>query len=232
MMMLTGEERAFYVRGIFARIAGNYDRMNRLMTGGQDRHWRVAAVRHLELQAGQRVLDLGTGTGDLAREIRRQNGLVKVNAADFTLQMMLTGQARGELPFLCADALHLPYPDRVFSGIVSGFLMRNVGDLGAALLEQYRVLVPGGRLVILETTRPGRNLLSPFIWLHMHVVIPLLGGLISGFREAYRYLPDSSEQFLSAEVLSERVQAAGFAEIHFQRLMFGTIALHWAIKPQ
>jgi demethylmenaquinone methyltransferase/2-methoxy-6-polyprenyl-1,4-benzoquinol methylase len=108
--------------------------------------------------------------------------------------------------------------------------MRNVGDLPAALAEQFRVLQSGGRIVILETTKPNRNLLSPFIWIHMHAVIPLLGGIISGFREAYRYLPDSSEQFLSAEELCTRLQSTGFVNVGFRRLMFGTVALHWGNK--
>jgi demethylmenaquinone methyltransferase/2-methoxy-6-polyprenyl-1,4-benzoquinol methylase len=228
--MLTGQKRALYVRGIFTRIAGQYDRMNRLMTGGQDRRWRSEAIRTLALQPGQQLLDLGTGTGDLAREALKQEAAIKVAAADFTLQMMLTGKQRGELPFLCTDALQVPFADNTFDGVVSGFLMRNVGDLDRALAEQFRVLKPGGRLVILETTRPRRNLLSPFIWLHMHLVIPLLGGTVSGFREAYRYLPDSSEQFLSAEELAARMSAAGFKQVGFRLLMFGTIAIHWGSK--
>ncbi len=228
--MLTGQKRALYVRGIFTRIAGQYDRMNRLMTGGQDRRWRREAIRTLELQLGQQILDLGTGTGDLAREARKQENTIRVVAADFTLQMMLTGKKRGELPFLCTDALQVPFADNTFDGVVSGFLMRNVGDLDLALAEQFRIVKPGGKVVILATTRPQRNLLSPFIWLHMHLVIPLLGGVVSGFREAYRYLPDSSEQFLGAEELAARMLASGFKQVNFRRLMFGTIALHWGSK--
>jgi demethylmenaquinone methyltransferase/2-methoxy-6-polyprenyl-1,4-benzoquinol methylase len=105
-----------------------------------------------------------------------------------------------------------------------------VGHLEQALAEQFRVLQAGGKIVILETTKPTKNLLSPFIWLHMHLVIPLLGRIISGVGEAYRYLPNSSEQFLSAEELADKMQAAGFKEVGFQRLMFGTIALHWGSK--
>lgn len=230
--MLHGQERATYVNDIFSRIAGNYDRMNRLMTGGQDRRWRREAVRRLHLKPSECLLDLGSGTGDLAREVLRQQPQAKVAAADFTLQMMLYGQKYSVLPFVAADGLHLPFAEATFAGVVSGFFMRNVSDLDQALREQWRVLRGGGRLVILETTRPTKNLLSPFIWLHMHFVIPFLGGLISGFREAYRYLPDSSEQFLPAEELADRLQSVGFIQVGFRRLMFGTIALHWGIKPE
>lgn len=225
-----GQERALYVHNIFGRIAENYDYMNHLMTGGQDRRWRRRAIQRLNLKAGQRLLDLGTGTGDLAREAQNQYNGVMVAAADFTLQMMLVGQQRGRLPFLAADGLQLPFDDESFNGVVSGFLMRNVGNLEQALAEQFRVLQPGGKIVILETTKPQKNLLSPFIWLHMHLVIPLLGAAISGVGEAYRYLPNSSEQFLSAEGLADKLLAAGFIEVGFQRLMFGTIALHWGNK--
>jgi demethylmenaquinone methyltransferase/2-methoxy-6-polyprenyl-1,4-benzoquinol methylase len=229
--MLRGQERAVYVHGIFSRIAGRYDRMNHLMTAGQDRKWRRQAIRSLRLETGQRLLDLGTGTGDLAREALRQNDTVKVAAVDFTWQMMITGRQRGVLPFLAADGLQLPFVENTFNGVVSGFLMRNVGNLDMALREQLRVLNPGGKLVILETTKPKRNLLSPFIWLHFHLVIPLLGGLVSGFREAYQYLPNSSEQFLTTEELAERMRTAGFRNVGFRRLMAGTIAIHWGNKP-
>lgn len=205
--------------------------MNRLMTAGQDKRWRRQAIQRLDLKMGQRLLDLGTGTGDLAREAQRQCNDVKVAATDFTLQMMQVGQQRGRLPFLAADGLQLPFEDESFNGVVSGFLMRNVGNLEQALAEQLRVLQPGGKVVILETTKPQQNLLSPFIWLHMHLVIPWLGAVISGVGEAYRYLPNSSEQFLSAEMLADKLLAAGFVEVGFQRLMFGTIALHWGSKP-
>ena len=151
------------------------------------------------------MLDLGAGTGDLGREALRQQPDIRLVAADFSLAMMLAGKSSGRLPWLNADALHLPFPDETFEAVVSGFLMRNVGSLEAALTEQYRVLKPGGRMLILETTRPRSGILSPFVRFHMRIVIPWIGGLVSGDREAYRYLPASSEAFLSAEELAERM---------------------------
>jgi demethylmenaquinone methyltransferase/2-methoxy-6-polyprenyl-1,4-benzoquinol methylase len=230
MSQLTGDERAEYVHNVFSRIAKRYNLMNRLMTAGQDIRWRREAVRHLGLSPGTRLLDLGAGTGDLGRAALRQQPAIRLVAADFSLAMMLAGQASGPLPWLNADALHLPFADKSFGAAVSGFLMRNVGSLNAALVEQVRILKPGGRMVILETTRPRPGIFTPLVWIHMHLVIPLIGSLVSGDREAYRYLPASSESFLSAEELAGQMASAGFRKVGYRRRMFGTIAIHWGEK--
>ena len=230
MTHLTGKERGEYVQDMFTRIAHRYDLMNRLMTAGQDVRWRQQVIQQAGLKPNARLLDLGAGTGDLAREALKQQPDAQVVAADFTLEMMRVGQLSGSLPWSAADALNLPFRDNTFDAIVSGFLMRNVGDIQQALKEQHRILKPGGRVVILDTTKPRRNLLSPFIWLHMHVAIPLLGGLLSGFKDAYSYLPDSTEEFVNAKEMVVRMAAVGFKRINFEVLMFGTIAIHWGEK--
>ena len=230
MTRLTGQERAAYVQNMFTRIARRYDLMNRLMTAGQDIRWRRQVVQLARLGPRASLLDLGTGTGDLAREALEQSPQARVIAADFTLEMMRVGQRRGPLDFSSADALRLPFPDSSFDAVVSGFLMRNVIDLQKALQEQFRVLKKGGRIVILDTTRPKKNFFSPFIWLHMHVVIPLLGRLLTGNSDAYRYLPETTEGFVTAENLASRMAAIGFKKINFERFMFGTIAVHWGEK--
>jgi len=231
MTNLTGGEKSRYVQDIFTRIAPRYDLMNRLMTAGQDARWRAEVIRRAGLHPQASLLDLGTGTGDLARAALVQQPTAHVTAADFTFEMMRAGrQPTDAFGWANADALRLPFPDQSFDAVVSGFLMRNVVDSVAALREQYRILKPGGRIVILDTTRPKRNLLSPFIWLHMHVVIPALGTLLSGQRDAYTYLPDSTEAFLTAEELAARMAAVGFKRLEYKRLMFGTIAIHWAEK--
>ncbi len=230
MSDLTGEERARYVHNVFGRVARRYNLMNRLMTAGQDIRWRKETIRRLELRPGQRLLDLGAGTGDLGREALRQQPDIQLVAADFSLAMMQAGEGSGRLPWLNADALHLPFAEASFEAVVSGFLMRNVGNLAAGLAEQYRVLKPGGRILILETTRPRSGILSPFVRLHMRYIIPWIGSLVSGNREAYRYLPASSESFLSAEELAGRMVLAGFQNVGFQRRMVGTIAIHWGEK--
>jgi demethylmenaquinone methyltransferase / 2-methoxy-6-polyprenyl-1,4-benzoquinol methylase len=230
MTRLTGQERATYVQNMFTQIAKRYDLMNRLMTGGQDVRWRRQVIQLAQLNQNSHLLDLGTGTGDLAREALAQFPRAEVIAADFTLEMMRVGQKRGMLNFSSADALHLPFRDFSFDAVISGFLMRNVIDLQKAFQEQYRVLKNGGRIVILDTTRPGKSILSPLIWLHMHLVIPALGGLLTSTKEAYRYLPETTEGFVTAEELASRMAVVGFKKVKYQRLMFGTIAIHWAEK--
>ena len=232
MTQLTGQERAIYVQNMFTRIAKRYDLMNRLMTGFQDVRWRRQVIQLARLTKDASLLDLGTGTGDLAREAVLQFPQAKVAAADFTLEMMRVGQKTSPLNFSTADALRLPFNDSVFDAVISGFLMRNVIDLQKGIDEQFRVLKEGGRIVILDTTRPNPkgNILSPFIWIHMHIIIPTLGGLLTGVSEAYRYLPETTEGFVTAEEMSARMASAGFKQIGFKRLMFGTIAIHWGEK--
>jgi demethylmenaquinone methyltransferase/2-methoxy-6-polyprenyl-1,4-benzoquinol methylase len=227
------QERARYVKDIFERIAPRYDLMNRLMTGGQDLAWRREVIRRASLFAGARLLDLGAGTGDLGREALRQAPDCLPVLADFSLGMMRTGQKRAApaLDWSAADALYLPFADESFDAIVSGFLLRNVTNLQRALGEQLRLLKPGRRMVALDTTRPRRSAWSPLIWAHMHLVIPLLGWALTGQRDAYLYLPTSTEGFLKAEDLAVRMAAVGFRKVGFRRLNFGTIAIHWGEKP-
>ena len=233
MAHLTGTERARYVQRMFSRIARRYDLMNRLMTAGQDVRWRREVVRRAGIPESGRLLDLGAGTGDLAWETRRQHPGSQPVAADFTLEMMRVGKSRPNFPSLdwsAADALYLPFLTETFDAVISGFLLRNVVDVPQALSEQYRVLKPGGCIVVLDTTQPTRNLLSPLINFHLHVIIPFLGRIIAGASEAYTYLPESTEAFLQAEQLAAFFSQAGFKEVGYRRLMFGTVAIHWGRK--
>lgn len=231
-MNLSPQERRRYVQDMFTRIAGRYDLMNRVMTFGQDISWRREVIRRAKIQPQNAVLDLGAGTGDLAREALRQAPDCRPLAADYTLEMMRVGRARYGQPadWSAADALNLPFPDQSFDVVVSGYLLRNVVDLPRALAEQYRVLRPGGRIVALDTTRPPRNVLTPFINFHLHTVIPLVGRLLTGEADAYTYLPDSTAAFLTAEDLAAHLREAGFREVGFRRRMLGTMAIHWGTK--
>jgi demethylmenaquinone methyltransferase/2-methoxy-6-polyprenyl-1,4-benzoquinol methylase len=233
MSNLPDADQARYVQAMFSRIAGRYDLMNWLMTAGQDTRWRREVIRRAQLSPNGRLLDLGAGTGDLAREAVRQVPGSWIVAADFTLEMMQVGKVRyavNQLNWSAADALCLPFPNEAFEAVVSGFLLRNVINIDECLREQHRVLKPGGIMVALDTTRPARNFLSPLINFYLHMIIPSLGRIITGEADAYTYLPETTETFLEAEKLTLHMEQAGFLKVDFRRLMFGTIAIHWGEK--
>ncbi len=227
------KERARSVQQMFGRIAPRYDLMNRIMTAGMDVRLRKIVIRKTHLPPHGSLLDLATGTGDLAREATRQFPDCTVIAADFTLAMMQTGQKlhRGKLNFVTADALEIPFENHSFDAVVSGFLLRNIVDIDQGLQEQFRILKPGAIFVSLDTTRPGKSILRPLIDFYTHHIIPLIGRILTGDREAYRYLPSTTDHFLSAEELVDRLAANGFKSIGFKRYMFSTVAIHWANKP-
>jgi len=233
MAHLQGRERAVYVRDMFDRIAGRYNLMNRLMTFGQDLKWRRFVVQQARLPAGGRLLDLATGTGDIAFEALRAVPDLQVVGADFSLPMMRVGQGLtdgGRVGWLGADALDLPFPDNTFDAVTSGYLVRNVIDIPRTLQEQLRVLKPGGRIVILDSAPPPDNLLRPFILFHLCFVIPTLGRLVSGDAAAYEYLPRSTQAFKTPNELAAIMRAAGVANVQYRTFMFGTMAAHWGEK--
>lgn len=228
-------EHGAFVQSMFGQIAGRYDLMNRLMTFNQDRSWRRFVVRQAQIPAGGWLLDIATGTGDIAFEAQRQVPGVHICAADFALPMMRVGQQRPgaqRLMWQAADTFRLPYAGETFDAVTSGYLFRNVKDVDGALREQMRVMKPGGQLVTLDTTPPPNNLLRPFIQFHLRVVIPTLGRLVAGHPDAYRYLPDSTLGFKSAEELAALMREAGLTDVGYRRFMFGTMAVHWGTKPR
>jgi demethylmenaquinone methyltransferase/2-methoxy-6-polyprenyl-1,4-benzoquinol methylase len=219
---------------LFGGVARRYDLLNRLISLGQDRRWRRLAVSRLAPRSGERVLDLGAGTGDLALETVRQFPGVRVIAADLTPEMVRLGRRRPggqSVGWVIAEAGNLPFAQGTFDGIISGFLLRNVKSLDRALVEQRRVLRPGGGWVGLETTPARGGPFRPLIDLHFRLVIPLLGRLVAGRVQAYRWLTASTLGFVTAEELAERLRTAGFEGVGFRRLMLGAIAVHWAAKP-
>jgi len=233
MAHLEGQERAEYVQEMFARIAGRYDTMNRLMTFGQDVRWRQTVIRLANLPVGGRLLDIATGTGDIADEGRRQVPGLRAVGGDFVIEMMQAGRhlpGRAGIAWTAADTLALPFPDNTFDAVTSGFLIRNVIDVPGAFREQWRVTKPGGRVVVLESSPPKDNLLKPFIGIHLNYVIPTLGRLVTGERDAYRYLPDSTQAFQGPEQLAETMRAAGFVDVSYRLFMFGTIGIHVGTK--
>jgi demethylmenaquinone methyltransferase/2-methoxy-6-polyprenyl-1,4-benzoquinol methylase len=229
------EEFATEVRGMFDRIAGVYDLMNSAMTAGLHHQWRERAVDRAQVGPGSDALDLCTGTGDLALALRRRIGVDgRVVGSDFSEAMLdLARRKSGEegLPveFGWADALDLPYGDESFDAVTIGFGARNLADLGKGLSEMARVLRPGGRLVILEITRPQREPLSSFYSLWFDRLVPVIGSF-AGDSEAYSYLPNSVRSFPDPQRLAAMIDAAGFAEIRWLLLAGGIIAIHSATK--
>jgi len=239
MTFQTPAQKYQYVNTMFARIAHRYDLMNRVMTGGQDTRWRKLLVNQAQLPPDGTLLDIATGTGDIAFEaLKRHPHLQQVVGADFTLPMMSVGRQRwnkrpsssNQLGWSGADTLHLPFPDNTFDAVASGFLMRNVISVPQALAEQTRVCKPGGRVLILEIPRPKDNLFGTMFRLYFHNVVPLVGGLISGRRDAYTYLPASADAFLRPDQLQDEMEKVGLYAVGYQMLMFGTIALHVGVK--
>jgi demethylmenaquinone methyltransferase/2-methoxy-6-polyprenyl-1,4-benzoquinol methylase len=228
-------DHAHYVRDMFTRISGRYDLLNRLMTFGQDLRWRREAVRALRPSNGSCVLDVGAGTGDLSLEIQRNTSTAMIVAIDFTPEMIARGRAREEKPeihWVVADAENLPFPERAFDGVISGFLLRNLLEVDQALEEQARILHPGGTMVSLDAVRAEDRRRNPLLRAYFSFVIPLLGRLVAGDAEAYNYLPSSMDSFLSAQELSDRMEQIGFANVDTQERMFGTVAIHSGRKPE
>jgi demethylmenaquinone methyltransferase/2-methoxy-6-polyprenyl-1,4-benzoquinol methylase len=230
---LKGEARASYVRQMFGAIAPRYDLMNRLMTGGRDAAWRRIVVREARLPAGGRLLDIATGTGDIALEALRHDAELCAVGADFTLEMVLRGRDKPgaqRIRWMGADTLALPFPDDTFDAVTSGFMLRNVIDISGSLVEQWRVVKPGGRMVCLEISRPPRNLLLPFYRFYFHRIVPLVGQIVSRNRSAYTYLPRSVDEFLSPDEMADLMRQAGWRDVHYRLLMLGTVAIHSGVK--
>jgi demethylmenaquinone methyltransferase/2-methoxy-6-polyprenyl-1,4-benzoquinol methylase len=232
------EEKETFVRTMFSDIAWRYDLMNRLMTFGRDRAWRRYTVSRLALPPGSRqsILDVATGTGDLALEVRRQWPGAAVVGVDFVYDMLAQARAKlarrpGAGVYLAAgDALHLPFPPATFDGVVTGFALRNVVDIPAAFAEMARVARPGARLACLEITRPRMRLFRRVYSWYFYRMVPVIGGLVAGTRTAYTYLPHSVTEFLSPEEIAAVMRDTGWREVTFRRLTFGTVAVHVGVR--
>lgn len=232
---LQGQEKYDYVKDMFGRIAKRYNLMNRLMTLGQDQRWRRFVVKTANLPDHGALLDLATGTGDIAFEALKKTPTAQVIGADFSLPMMFVGQdlPMGKQVGWCgADAQNLPFPDNSFEAVTSGYLVRNVIDIQRTLEEQVRILKPNGRIVILDSSPPPKNLLRPFIMIHLKTIIPLLGRLISGKEgaDAYRYLPESTQAFKTPQELADIMRSVGIQNVQYKMFMFGTMGVHWGDK--
>ena len=226
-------EKGRGIRDMFDRIAPRYDLLNRVLSLGIDRRWRRFAVRQLAVPDGGRVLDIATGTGDVALEIGRQTGPgVKIVGSDFTQGMLVLGQRkiaaspyRDRVVLVNAACESMPHPDGVFDGITIAFGIRNVVDRQKGLGEMARVLKPGGRAAILEFATPRNRIFRSIYYFYFLRVLPWLGGLISQ-RSAYQYLPDSVLEFPDRDTFKAMMEQAGFVDVTVHDLTAGIAAVH------
>jgi len=222
--MSTGTLPDGQVQAMFDRIAGVYDAMNSVMTAGLHHRWRRRAIDLAAVGPGSKVLDVATGTGDLAIEAASRGA--EVIGSDFSEGMLERARAKApQIRFEQADALALPYPDDAFDAATVGFGARNFSDLGRGLAEMARVVRPGGRVVVLEITTPTRPPLSTFFSLWFDRVVPLVGRL-AGDPDAYSYLPNSVKRFPGPRDLAAEMERAGMGELRWILTGGGIIALH------
>jgi demethylmenaquinone methyltransferase/2-methoxy-6-polyprenyl-1,4-benzoquinol methylase len=247
MADLTGDARARYVRSMFAGIVGRYDLMNAVMTAGLDAAWRRTAVRIVAPTPGGLALDAACGTGALTRELARWP-FRRVVGLDFTPSMLEAAARsrsgspgcpfpvrrrsfRAPIDWVCGDVLALPFGDAIFDCVTIGFGLRNLGDLRRGLAELRRVAKPGGRIACLELTPLRHDLFGRAARLYLRRLVPVLGQLLAGSREAYAYLPASADRFPDARSLAELMRSAGWADVRWRAVGLGMVTIHHAARP-
>lgn len=236
----SGEPKGERVREMFSEIAPTYDLLNRLLSFGVDQRWRAQAARGV-LQpfvaaSAVSVLDVASGTGDLTLALKRRRPDAHVVGADFAAPMLERARAKAErqgldVSFITADGTDLPFADATFDALTIAYGLRNFADPDAGLREFRRVLKPGGRLAVLEFPPPPEGAFGSLFRFYFRRLLPQLGGLISGKRSAYAYLPESVFAFLGPDELDERILAAGFGAVSHELQTFGVSALHLADVP-
>lgn len=234
---VTGEEASSrWVRGMFGRIAGRYDLLNHLLSFNLDKRWRAHTVQRVAdilVRPGARILDLCCGTADVLISLEAEHSSAPrlIMGSDFCHPMLI--EARRKItnrqlrsPLFEADALALPLASNSLDLVTVAFGFRNLANYGRGLEELARVLKPGGVLAILEFSQPANPLFAALYGFFSARVLPLVGGLISGSREAYSYLPESIRKFPGAEQLAEQMRNAGYSHVEVDRMTFGAVALH------
>ena len=232
------DEKAGMVHGVFTRVASKYDIMNDLMSMGIHRVWKDAMMDWLAPRPGQRLLDVAGGTGDVAfRFLKRAAGAQAV-VCDMTESMLVAGRTRAEadsmadsLDWVVGDAMALPFADNSFDVYTISFGIRNVTRIPDALREAYRVLRPGGRLMVLEFSQIPNDLMQKVYDLYSFNVIPVMGQIVAGDRDSYQYLVESIRKFPDQETFAAMIRDAGFGQVKYRNLTMGIAALHsgWKI---
>ena len=234
----TKREQAQRVREMFAAIATRYDLLNHLLSGNVDQRWRRLVVKKMAVNlpaTNARVLDVACGTGDLSLALVAGTR-AQVIGLDFCRPMLDIAAGKSSergfaIPFLEGDALKLPFRDQCFDGVTIAFGLRNLASFEGGLKELRRVLRPGGMLAVLEFSKPRMPILRSFFAVYFTKLLPLLGGLISGSKSAYEYLPDSVSRFPDQALLATLMKEVGFTEVAFQNLTGGIAALHTGKQP-
>jgi len=232
-------EKVNMVAGVFHSVAGKYDLMNDLMSGGIHRLWKRFTIELSGVRRGNSVLDIAGGTGDLAAKFSRLVGSEgKVVLADINDSMLQVGREKltnrgivGNIEYVQANAECLPFPDNSFDCITIAFGLRNVTDKDAALRSMLRVLKPGGRLLVLEFSKPTNELMSKVYDRYSFDILPRMGKLITNDEDSYRYLAESIRMHPDQETLKEMMAEAGFAEVRYHNMTAGVVAVHRGVKP-
>jgi demethylmenaquinone methyltransferase/2-methoxy-6-polyprenyl-1,4-benzoquinol methylase len=232
----AANEHAGRVREMFSGIAKRYDLLNHLLSGNVDKRWRrivAERVREKLSSSNARVLDVACGTGDLSLTLFEITG-ARVVGTDFCRPMLeiAARKSSSPIPWIEGDALELPFRDGSFEAVTIAFGLRNLASVEGGLAELRRVLKPGGWAGVLEFSRPANAVLRPVFGLYFTKVLPLMGGLISGSRYAYTYLPASVQKFPDQHELSLLMQRAGFDHVQFENLTGGIAALHMGRRPE
>ncbi len=232
-----GEAKGKQVEQMFDSIAHSYDLLNHLLSMGIDKHWRRAAINSLKPFAPRKMLDVATGTGDFAIMSARELKPDTLLGVDLSEGMMRVAREKVKkagleqiISFQQEDCLKLSFPDDTFDALTVAYGIRNFENLDRGLQEMHRVLKPSGRLVIIELTSPQRFPMKQLFWLYSHVLMPLVGKIVSRDSKAYTYLPATMEAFPQGEVMTEILKKAGFSDIRFKRFTFGLSTLYTAAK--
>ncbi len=229
-------DKGTFVRDMFAKIAPRYDAANRVLTAGMDERWRKRAIGILQAPHNGAILDLCCGTGDVVFHLLRTDPSLHVTGADFCAPMLdgararAPKEARGDANFVEADVMRLPFEDATFDGATMGFSLRNVVDIDQVLREVHRVLRPGARFVNLDVSKAPNRLWKRMFDLYFYKLVPIVGGLVGGSKQAYTYLPNSLTNHPNADELRQRFTRAGFHEAGYTRLMGGAIAIHYGTR--
>ena len=224
-------------REMFTSIAPRYDFLNRLLSVGQDKYWRQRAIDLLDPMENERILDVATGTGDMVIEVAKRNLSVQIFGIDFSQRMLDLGRIKiarngynQAVSLQIGSGECLPFADESFDGVICAFGIRNFADVQLGLREFFRVLKPGGRVVVLEFSIPQNQFLKTAYEWYFNLILPKIGNIISGHLNAYSYLPESVANFPSQKKIIKWIEKIGFKKASFSELTFGIVSIHRGYK--